>query len=259
MAPAIYRQIETKTGMSGNYEEHANEALKRFAGKDPATRYNLVDAVSGLSVERVLDLGCGAGQELLPFLERTGAICVGVDIGEELGRVTSGTFGGEPRASFVRSSGACLPFADESFDVVLCRVSLPYMNNRAAIAETARVLTPNGVLLLKTHSPRFYFAMLRERLGSMNPKMVAYPLICLAAGVWHSATGKQLENGIWKGKEIYQTHAFLKAELTKRGLRLDGRLPDDNPLTPSYRIVKTATDAILLACGILFAGAENVA
>ncbi len=244
--------------MSGNYEEHANEALKRFAEKDPAARYHLVNAVEGRRIERVLDLGCGAGQELLPFLERYGAQCVGIDIGDELGRVTAETFGGETRANFVRSSGDRLPFAAESFDVVLCRVSLPYMNNRATIAETARVLKPSGVLLLKTHSPRFYFAMLRERLPSMNPKMLAYPLICLAAGVWHSVTGKQLDKGIWRGKEIYQTHAFLKSELTKRGLRFDGRLPDDNPLTPSYRIVKATGDAVVSALGIILVGAEYV-
>ena len=71
-----------------NYEEHATAALKNSAAKDPATRYRLVDAVGELNVQRVLDLGCGPGQELIPFLERTGAFCVGIDIAPELGKVT---------------------------------------------------------------------------------------------------------------------------------------------------------------------------
>ena len=229
-----------------NYEEHATAALKNFAAKDPATRYRLVDAVGEPNIERVLDLGCGPGQELMPFLERTGAFCVGIDIAPELGKVTAETFAGEKRAGFVRSTGARLPFADESFDVVLCRVALPYMNNRDTIAETARVLKPNGVFLLKTHAPRFYLAMIRERLPSLDPKMLAYPLICLTASLWHSATGRQLETGFWRGKEIFQTDAFLEREFARNNMRIEGRLDDDNPLSPSYRVVKSAANAFAL-------------
>jgi ubiquinone/menaquinone biosynthesis C-methylase UbiE len=229
--------------MSENYEQYAREALENFAGRDPAKRYTLVEALGTERPQRVLDLGCGPGQELLPFLERTDAECIGVDIAPELGRVTAAIFVEEPRASFVRATGASLPFADASFDVVLCRVALPYMNNRDAIAEAARVLKPDGVFLLKTHAPRFYFWMIRDRLAARDPKMLAYPLICLAAGVWHSLTGHQPERGIWKGKEIYQTRRFLERELARHGLRIVGRLGDDNPRTPSYRILKSAANA----------------
>lgn len=230
-----------------NFEEHARESLRLFAAKDPAKRFGLVDAVGDRPIGRVLDLGCGPGHELLPFLERTDAFCVGVDIAAELGRVTGETFANKDRAGFVRASGASLPFADASFDVVLCRVALPYMNNRDALAETARVLKPGGVFLLKTHSPRFYFAMVRERLASLNPKMLAYPLICLAAGIWHSVTGRQPERGFWQGKEIYQTKGFLEKECERSGMRIDSRLVDDNPLTPSYKIIKRTAGALIFA------------
>jgi SAM-dependent methyltransferase len=233
------------------FEEHAKAALDNFAAKDSASRYWLVDAAGERNIERVLDLGCGPGHELIPFIERTGAHCVGVDIAPELGKVTAETFPHAERAGFVCANGASLPFAAESFDVVLCRVALPYMNNRETIAETARVLKPNGVLLLKTHAPRFYLAMIRERLPSLHPKMLAYPLICLAASLWHVATGRQLEKGFWRGKEIFQTNGFLEKEFTRNGLRIDGRLEDDNPLSPSYRVVKSAAGAFVLlnACG----------
>jgi SAM-dependent methyltransferase len=228
------------------YEEHAKAALENFAAQDPAARYLLVDAVGDLNIERVLDLGCGPGQELIPFIERTGAHCVGVDLAAELGKVTAETFPDQGRAGFVRANGGSLPFADESFDVVICRVALPYMHNRDTIAETARVLKPNGVFLLKTHAPRFYLAMIRERLPSSDPKMLAYPLICLFASLWHSATRRQLEQGFWQGKEIFQTTAFLEKEFARNNLQIDGRLADDNPLTPSYRVVKSAARALVL-------------
>lgn len=227
--------------MTSGYEQYAREAMRRFRGRPAAERGLLVDAVGGANVGRVLDLGCGAGHDLIPFLDRTGALCVGIDIGEELGILAAEAFGAEPRAAFVRGRGEELPFADATFDVVLCRVALPYMDNRRAIAEAARVLVPGGTLLLKTHAPAFYFKMLGERIGTLDPKMIAYPLICLAGGTWHWLTGRQPVGGFWRGKEVFQTRRFLERELALHGLSIKEGLGDDNRLTPSY-LVRKATE-----------------
>jgi ubiquinone/menaquinone biosynthesis C-methylase UbiE len=224
--------------MLSNYEEYTKLALENYANKNAANRYLLVDAVNDLKVEKVLDVGCGAGQEIFPFLEKTEAFCVGVDVAKELGKVTAENFSKEKKASFVRSEGENLPFADASFDVVLCRVALPYMNNRLAIAEVARILKTGGIFLLKTHAPAFYFGMLAERLKTFNVKQIAYPLICLTASLWHLLTGKQLQKGFWQGKEIFQTRRFLEKEFKRNGLEIKGFLADNNPQTPSYLIVK---------------------
>lgn len=236
--------------MLANYEEYANESLIKFAERETAKRYLLVDAVKDLKPERVLDLGCGAGHELLPFLEKTEAVCIGIDSAQELGKITAEVFEKEKRAVFVRSEGERLPFADASFEVVLCRVSLPYMNNREAIAEISRVLKPDGVLLLKTHAPMFYFGMIFERLKTFSAKQIAYPLICLAASCWHLLTGKQLQKGFWEGKEIFQTHSFLKKEFAKNNLKVKGFLPDNNPKTPSFIVIKMALLKVFLGAQI---------
>lgn len=233
--------------MLANYEEYAQESLKKFAAREAAKKYLLTDAVKDRRPARVLDLGCGAGQELLPFLEKTEAICVGVDVAPELGTTTSEIFRGTNRAVFVRAGGEKLPFADASFDVVLCRVALPYMNNRQAIAEIARVLKPDGVFLLKTHAPRYYFGLIGRRAKTLSMRQVAYPLICLAASFWHQLTGRQLQEGFWRGKEIFQTRAFLEREFARHDLKIEGALPDDNPQTPSYYVVKTALVKIFAA------------
>ena len=227
------------------YKEYAQQTIENFAGKDQASRYLFVNAVKDLKVETVLDVGCGAGQELLPFVEKTGAFCVGIDIAPELGAVTKEFYAAvnavEKRTAFTRSVGENLPFADESFDVVLCRVALPYMNNRRTIGEVARVLRPNGIFLLKTHAPRFYFGMIRARWRTFSVKAVAYPLICLAGGAWHSLTGKQLQQGFWAGKEVYQTTRFLRREFARNNLRIEGFLSDTNVETPSYIVVKNSS------------------
>lgn len=224
-----------------NYQDYAQAALAKFAESDAASRYSLVLAVENIAVKRVLDIGCGAGQQFFPFLERTIAFCVGIDIADSLGKVTANVFGQTKfveRVAFSRANGASLPFADESFDVVLCQVALPYMNNRQTIAEVARILRPKGVFLLKIHAPAFYFGMLPARFKTFNPKQIAYPLICLAGSIWHLLTGKQLEKGLWKGKEVFQTRRFLEKEFSKNKLRIERESADTNTQTPSFYIIK---------------------
>lgn len=223
------------------YEEYAQVALDKFARSDAAEKNLLVDAVKNLNPKSVLDLGCGAGQDILPFVEKTEAFCVGLDYAPELGTVAGTVFKSteaKKRTAFVRSVGEQIPFADQSFDVVLCRVALPYMHNRRTIAEVARVLKRGGVFLLKIHAPAFYAALLRDRVKTFNPKQIAYPLICLTGSLWHQATGKQLTEGFWKGKEIFQTRRFVKNECAKNNMRVERELADTNIQSPSFVIIK---------------------
>lgn len=224
-----------------NYQEYAQLAIENFAQRDVASKYLLVNAVKDKLPKTVLDVGCGAGQELLPFLEKTDAFCVGIDSAEELGKVTGKFFqvkNFNGRYKFLRAKGENLPFADESFDVVLCRVALPYMDNRKTISEISRILRFNGTLMLKTHAPLFYFEMIKQRAKTLNPKQIAYPLICLAGGIFHSISGKHLRKGLWKGKEIYQTRRFIEKECARNSLKIEGFLSDTNPQTPSFVIIK---------------------
>lgn len=223
------------------YQEYAQIAIEQYAEKDLASRYMLVDAVEDLEIERVLDIGCGAGQEMFPFVEKRKAFCVGIDIGEELGKVgnkVAEKFDCKESVSFSRSMGEELPFADNSFDVVMCRIALPYMHNKKTIAEVARVLKSGGVFLLKTHSPTFFFSLLKERAKTLNPKQIAYPLLCLFNGTYHSLTGKQFYKGFWGGKQVFQTKGFLDKEFAKYNMKIEGTLPDDNVQSPSFLIRK---------------------
>ncbi len=224
-----------------DYQEYAEIALQNFANRDAEKRFWLVESVGNKQVERVLDVGCGAGYDLLQFIERKNAIGFGIDIAEKVGEVGKEFFESTnfaDKVNFVCSRGEEIPFADESFDVVLCMVALPYMNNKKTIAEISRVLSPNGMFLLKIHAPRFYFKMLRERFKAGNLKTLIYPLIALFLGSFYWLTGKQLEGGIFKGKEMFQTEKMIRHELHAQGLKIKDYLPSNNKETPAYLIVK---------------------
>lgn len=224
-----------------SYIRYARQTLKDFVSLDAERRNALVNELGDFQVKTALDVGCGAGLSLLPFAENKNSFCVGIDVGKEVGEVGNMVFqeqGVAEKGFFMRALGEELPFADESFDVVICRIALPYMDNHKALSEIARVLRPDGRFFLKIHAPLFYWGMIKERAKTMNPKQIAYPIICLIGGTINRISGKHPAGSFWKGKEVYQTRKSVARELEKRGMKIIKELPDTNDGTPSFMIEK---------------------
>jgi len=96
--------------------------------------------------QRLLEVGCGMGTDLLQFA-RGGAICTGVDLtprSVEISSLHFGLYG--MRADFVLADGERLPFGDDSFDVVYSNGVLHHTPDTAqAVRELRRVLKPGGL------------------------------------------------------------------------------------------------------------------
>ncbi|HEY3637188.1 MAG TPA: class I SAM-dependent methyltransferase [Rhizomicrobium sp.] len=92
-----------------------------------------------LEGKRLLDAGCGTGRRLVG---NGAALSVGVDLSREM--LTSGSM------RSVAVADVCnLPFADNSFDVVWCRLVLGHLRDpRPAYHELARVCRPGGVMFV---------------------------------------------------------------------------------------------------------------
>ena len=114
--------------------------------------------------ERLLDLGCGFGRHAFEAARR-GADVVALDAGRDEVEGVVATFvamleagelvAGEVRAAAVQGDALHLPFPDGSFDRVICAEVLEHIpDDRAAMAELARVLRPGGTMAITV--PRFF-------------------------------------------------------------------------------------------------------
>jgi ubiquinone/menaquinone biosynthesis C-methylase UbiE len=221
------------------YNDYVTEEWRMF--EDNQTRRNaLLNAVKSVQVRRVLDIGCGAGQEMLPFVEH-GASAVGMDVMPEVGQVGGKMFASKgfgEKVSFMRASGDELPFEDESFDVLICRGALMFMNNAKALKEMARVLSPGGVFFLMVQAPPYYWNKAGKGLRTGNVLSSVHAARVLLAGNYYLLTGKQSYGKLTAAGEIFQTRKSLSRALAPLGLKITGEMPDTNPQTPSFIITK---------------------
>lgn len=99
----------------------------------------------------LLDVGCGAGHTMAHVAKNYGCKVTGLDISSEaLAKAQS--YQKEPFFSsldFVQGSILSLPFADNSFDVVLCESVLVFIEDKdQALKELSRVCKPHGFLAI---------------------------------------------------------------------------------------------------------------
>lgn len=102
--------------------------------------------------DRVLDVGCGEGRHTLSAWLEYPVHAVGLDLSAGDLATAAGrrdefadSAPEQARASFLRGSALELPFADATFDVVVCSEVLEHIHDhRGVLTEIARVLKPGG-------------------------------------------------------------------------------------------------------------------
>jgi SAM-dependent methyltransferase len=114
----------------------------------------------------VLDVGCGAGLDLVRFA-RAGAHAHGVELSTgALSLARQNVLAAKVRAVLIQADGAKLPFRDESFDLVFCHGVLPFARDAAAMAEeTWRVLRRGGMAILMVYNRYSWMSVLRAVPG----------------------------------------------------------------------------------------------
>ena len=97
----------------------------------------------------LLDAGCGEGRHCFGALER-GANVVGLDLdlpsmAPHTGRMNDSIAQAQARGGFLQGNTFELPFADATFDCVICAEVMEHVHDyRGAVRELARVTKPGG-------------------------------------------------------------------------------------------------------------------
>ncbi len=113
-----------------------------------------VDALGDVTGLCTLELGCGAGQFGINLVKR-GANVIGLDFSaNQLAAASANVAEAGERFPLIRASAEELPFADGSFDLVVCdHGATSFTDPHVTIPECARVLRPGGVLAFNIATP----------------------------------------------------------------------------------------------------------
>jgi len=113
----------------------------------------IADAARIGANDRVLDVGCGTGVLARAAADRVELVkqVTGLDRNEGMLAVARRV---RPQIDWRQGDASALPFADNSFDVVVSQFALMYFSDRtAALTEMMRVLKPGGRLAIAVWGP----------------------------------------------------------------------------------------------------------
>jgi SAM-dependent methyltransferase len=183
------------------------------------------------TVDRVVDAGCGAGQEMLPYIGD--AVCIGVDRSmATLGLARQLLRDCRPDARIVLLCAGVedLPLRAGWADLVISKLVLQISDVRSVLTETSRVLRPGGGAIVVFHHPRYYLRKLETGLRAHDLRPMVYALRVLLTGLSFHLSGTQ--RPVLGMPHTYLTVARLRRMAHAVGLELIAELPDGSAEAP---------------------------
>src|SRR5262245_13729205 len=168
--------------------------------------YSYVEFARG---QRILDLGCGEGEQLVALRER-GCVAIGIDPYWPTLLVCR-----RSGSTVAQAIAEALPLRTDSVDGVVCKGVIPYTDEPRAFSELARVLRDRGVAYCAYLGPGYY---LRYLLVGPTWKHRVYGLRTLLNTWILRLTGKRLPGFL--GDTVYQTRSVLAPLSPRVGFRL---------------------------------------
>ena len=161
--------LRTETSHTVEYEDYDSTSGSYDDTRVPVGLSIICDYLestpTALSEQTVLDAGCGTGSCLAELRGKIGKLH-GRELNAGMQQVAKKRFADDPSVQIEQGSITELPFADETFDGIICNQVLHHLdpgtigdadsadfpNVRLFFREAFRVLRPKGVLLVNTSS-----------------------------------------------------------------------------------------------------------
>ncbi len=127
-----------------NYDRYLGPVLFDPYAADLVSRLNVSADAS------VLELACGTGIVTRRLRDRLGSEVrlIATDLNDAMLSYAARKFKPEDAIEWKQADAADLPFADQSFDAVVCQFGLMFVPDKErALSETYRVLKPGGTFL----------------------------------------------------------------------------------------------------------------
>jgi len=218
-----------RTWLSGSMSAHfdyvvENDDLDRHMAESVAgatdTVARLVSYLDGREPRRILDIGCSTGFKAVALRRRFPRATVhAIDLDDDalaLARLL------DPAVEFQRAPAEHLPFADASFDLVVCLTTIEHVADvGAVIGELARVLAPGGMAILEAPN---YLWPVEPHLGILMPPLAPKPLLRLCATLQGKGRGRsfvddlQLVHPFWL-ERLFRAHGLAWDNLAADKLR----------------------------------------
>ena len=162
----------------------------------------------------VLDIGWGIGQTFAASLCLKRMVLVGIDIDYEALSYDKNRF---DNIFYLSSTANSLCLKDNTFDLIISRVSLPYTNIPKAIKEISRVLKNGGRIWITLHPPTMTIKHLLKSLKRFLYKDVIHRHYVIINGLIFHFFGLQFAFPINGKYESFQTKKGMVRILKRSG------------------------------------------
>jgi ubiquinone/menaquinone biosynthesis C-methylase UbiE len=141
-------------GLDSKYNKFYNlfapfyDLNESYIGKFVAPMYGeILHRVEAVNPKTLLDVGCGTGNILMPLAVMSKISLYGLDLSEKMIEIASERLG--YKAELKAGDSESMPWADGSFDAIICNASFHhYPHPKKVLLEMRRLLKKDGILVI---------------------------------------------------------------------------------------------------------------